>query len=126
MATTEERMEILKMIQAGKISAAEGARLLEALDESREQTSAVAPEASPTPSSRRVRILITDLSTGRQKVNVELPWNLINVGMHMGARFTPEDIDLEEVMESLQSGAEGKVVDVEDHEDNERIEVFVE
>ena len=114
------------MIQAGKINAAEGARLLEALDESREQTSAVAPEASPTPSSRRVRILITDLSTGRQKVNVELPWNLINVGMHMGARFTPEDINLEEVMESLQSGAEGKVVDVEDHEDNERIEVFVE
>ncbi len=33
MASTEERMRILMMIQEGKISASEGARLIEALDE---------------------------------------------------------------------------------------------
>jgi hypothetical protein len=59
-------------------------------------------------------------------VNIDLPWNLINVGMHMGARFTPEGIDLEEVMQALQAGTEGKIVDVEDAEDNERVEIFVE
>ena len=32
MATTEERLQILKMIEEGKISAAEGAELLRALD----------------------------------------------------------------------------------------------
>jgi hypothetical protein len=32
MASTEERMRILMMIQEGKISAEEGARLIEALD----------------------------------------------------------------------------------------------
>ncbi len=126
MATKEERMEILKMIQSGKISAEEGAQLLEALEERVEQPGALPPEAGPSQTPQRVRIHVTDLATGHQKVNVDLPWNLISVGMHMGARFTPEDINLEEVMESLQSGAEGKVVDVEDHEDNERIEVFVE
>ena len=32
MATSEERMKILKMIQEGKITASEGAELLEALE----------------------------------------------------------------------------------------------
>ena len=42
MATTEERMEILKMIQSGQISAEEGATLLKALKE--EKTPPLGPE----------------------------------------------------------------------------------
>jgi polyhydroxyalkanoate synthesis regulator phasin len=125
MATAEERMEILKMVQSGQVSAEEGARLLEAL---KEQTQ---PRPEPTPTDRtrqprRLRVRVSDLETGRSKVNIDLPWNLINVGMHMGARFAPEEIDLEEVMQALQAGTEGKIVDVEDAEDKERVEIFVE
>jgi hypothetical protein len=69
---------------------------------------------------------VSDLETGRHKVNIDLPWNLINIGMHMGARFAPEEIDLEEMMRALQTGTEGKIVDVEDAEDGERVEIFVE
>ncbi len=125
MGTTEERMEILKMIQQGQISAEEGATLLGALG--REEKPGPRP-ASPTPrpQPRRLRIRVSDLETGRHKVNINLPWNLINVGMHMGARFAPEEIDLEEVMQALQAGTEGKIVDVEDTEDKERVEIFVE
>lgn len=125
MATTEERMEILKMIQSGQISAEEGATLLAALveqDEPRLRPEPVARRQQP----RRLRIRVSDLETGRHKVNINLPWNLINVGMHMGARFAPEEIDLEEVMQALQAGTEGKIVDVEDAEDKERVEIFVE
>ncbi len=125
MATTEERMEILKMIQSGQISAEEGAALLEAMKE--EKTPPTGPEPSArTQQPRRLRIRVSDLETGRRKVNIDLPWNLINVGMHMGARFTPEGINLEEVMQALQAGTEGKIVDVEDAEDSERVEIFVE
>jgi len=125
MATAEERMEILKMVQDGQISAEEGAKLLEALQESDQ------PPARPTPPERpqqprRLRVRVSDLETGRNKVNIDLPWNLINVGMHMGARFAPQEIDLEEVMRALRSGTEGKIVDVEHAEDNERVEIFVE
>jgi polyhydroxyalkanoate synthesis regulator phasin len=125
MATAEERMEILKMVQSGQISAEEGARLLEALKEQAQ------PRPGPTPADRtqqprRLRVRVSDLETGRNKVNIDLPWNLINVGMHMGARFAPEEIDLEEVMQALQAGTEGKIVDVEDAEDKERVEIFVE
>ena len=37
MATTEERMQILKMIEEGKISAGDGAELLRALDQRQPQ-----------------------------------------------------------------------------------------
>ena len=125
MATAEERMEILKMVQNGQISAEEGATLLNALKEEAEPRPSSEPVAR-TQQPRRLRIRVSDLETGRNKVNIDLPWNLINVGMHMGARFTPEGIDLEEVMQALQAGTEGKIVDVEDAEDNERVEIFVE
>jgi len=125
MATAKERMEILKMVQSGQVSAEEGARLLEALQESAETRPGLAmPERTRQP--RRLRVRVSDLETGRNKVNIDLPWNLINVGMHMGARFAPEEIDLEEVMQALEAGTEGKIVDVEDAEDNERVEIFVE
>ena len=125
MATAEERMEILKMVQGGQVSADEGARLLEALQESEQPpVEAALPDRSQQP--RRLRVRVSDLDTGRNKVNIDLPWNLINVGMHMGAQFAPAEIDLEEVMRALQAGTEGKIVDVEDTEDNERVEIFVE
>lgn len=125
MATAKERMEILKMVQSGQVSAEEGARLLEALQKSAEaHPGPTVPERTRQP--RRLRVRVSDLETGRNKVNIDLPWNLINVGMHMGARFAPKEIDLEEVMQALEAGTEGKIVDVEDAEDNERVEIFVE
>ena len=125
MATPEERIEVLKMVQSGQISAEEGARLLEALRESDQPSDGAAPPER-SQQVRRLRVRVSDLQTGRNKVNIDLPWNLINVGMHMGARFAPEEIDLEELMQALRAGTEGKIVDVEHPEDNERVEIFVE
>ncbi len=125
MVTPEERMEILKMVQSGQVSAEEGAQLLRALKEEDEPRVSREPVVR-TQQPRRLRIRVSDLETGRNKVNINLPWNLINVGMHMGARFAPDEIDLEEVMRALQAGTEGKIVDVEDAEDKERVEIFVE
>ena len=122
MATTEERMQILKMVQDGQVTAEEAARLLEALMEKDREGDL----SSRRGRARRLRIRVSDLETGRHKVNINLPWNLINVGMHMGARFAPEEINLEEVMQVIQAGTEGKIVDVEDEEDKERVEIFVE
>jgi hypothetical protein len=122
MVTTEERMQILKMVQDGQVTAEEAARLLEALKEKDQESDLSSRREGP----RRLRIRVSDLETGRHKVNINLPWNLINVGMHMGARFAPEEIDLEEVMQVIQAGTEGKIVDVEDEEDKERVEIFVE
>lgn len=127
MATVEERMKILKMIEEGKISAEDGAKLLAALAESRKPPPP--PGMSPAGGEARwFRVRVTDLATGKPKVNVNIPMGLVNVGIKMGARFAP-GLDAEQMQamaEALKSGAVGKIVDVTDEEDGEHVEIFVE
>jgi hypothetical protein len=124
MATVEERMQILKMIEEGKISAGEGAKLLSTLG-SKKAPPPPAPGASP---ARWFRVRVTDLDTGRNKVNVNIPMGLVNVGMKMGARFVPDtaNVDFDEIAEQIRSGAHGKILEVIDEEDGEHIEIFIE
>lgn len=127
MATTEERMQILRMIEEGKISAGEGAELLRALEEKKEGGPAVEPLRGAS-RPRWFRVRVTDVETGRSKVNVNIPMGLVNVGIKMGARFAPEmeGVDYEELMDAIRSGRQGKVIDITDNEDGERVEIFVE
>ena len=126
MATTEERMKILNMIREGKISAEEGAQLLSALGDSEKPARAQSTRASGEP--RWFRVLVTDLVSGKTKVSVNIPFGLMEWGMQIGAQFAPEvaDLDFEQLKEMLESGVEGKVVDVIDEEDGEHVEIFIE
>lgn len=126
MASTEERMQILKMIEEGKISASEGADLLRALEKKGAGTTAEPLRGPSQP--RWFRVRITDVASGKNKVNVNIPMGLVHVGMKMGARFAPdmEGVDYEDLMDSIRSGRQGKVVDITDDDDGERIEIFVE
>lgn len=131
MASTEERMRILMMIQEGKISAAEGARLIEALDDLSEP--ATTPPSGPKSVSggkkpRYLRVMITDTDSGKTRVNVRLPVSLIHSGIRMGARFAPEieGLDMEDLNSWLNSGEVGQIVDIFDDEDGEHVEVFLE
>ncbi len=126
MATSEERMQILKMIEEGKISASEGAELIRALD--RDNAGKEKEPLKGASAPRWFRVRITDTSTGKDKVNVNIPMGLVNVGMKMGARFAPEieGVEFEKVTELIQSGAQGKVMDIIDNEEGERVEIFVE
>ena len=132
MASTEERMRILMMIQEGKISAAEGARLIEALEEISEPAAPASPPSAAGPAGGKkphyLRVLITDTDTGKARVNVSLPVSLINSGLRMGARFAPEieGLDMEDLNAWLNSGEIGQIVDVFDEEDGEHVEVFLE
>jgi len=119
---SEERARILQMISEGKITAEDGVRLLSALRGS-SSTSASRPGTA-----RWFRVRVTDLATGRTKVNVNLPINLIKAGIKMGARFAPDvpELDWDELVVAIQEGAAGKIIDVEDAEDGEKVEVFVE
>lgn len=125
MATAEERMKILKMVEEGRISAQEGAKLLTALSNSeRRRTSST----TTTGQAKWFRVRVAELNSGRNKVNVSLPMSLVNVGIKMGARLAPdvEGLDFDEIMEAIRSGAQGKIVDVVDKEGDERIEIFIE
>jgi hypothetical protein len=123
----EERLQILNLIQSGQITAEEGARLLKALTEREAESPAEELEAdSPGKSTRWIRIRVSNLKTGQQKVDMRMPWSLISVGLNMGARFSQREICVDELAEVVQSGAEGKIVDIRDEEENERVEIIVE
>ncbi len=127
MPTTEERMKILKMIQEGKITAEEGAKLLAALRESRGKT--VRPGSAPVGGNRGwLRVRVTDMASGRTKVNVNLPLGLMDAGLRIGAQYAPElqGLDLQQLITEIRSGASGKIIDVIDEEDGEHVEIFVE
>ncbi len=127
MATTEERMQILNMVAEGKISAEDGAKLLSALEPDRKSRGVPSPPGAPT-AARWFRVRVTDLETGRNKVNVNLPMSLVDVGTRMGARFAPEleGIDFADIIEQIKGGAQGKIIEVEDAEGGERVEIYVE
>lgn len=126
MANADERMKILKMIEDGKISAEDGAKLLAALSEGRRGPGGGSP---PRPGAGRwLRIRVTDIVTGRSKAAVQIPLGLIDAGMKIGAHFAPEveGVDMSYVMEALHSGMTGKIIDVTDDEDGEHVEIYVE
>jgi hypothetical protein len=126
MATTgEERLKILHMLEEEKITAEEATGLLRALEGGGRTAS-----TGPAQGGRRqfLRIQVTDLSSGSAKVNVTVPMGLVSAGLRMAQRFAPEfnDFDMAELEELLASGADGKIVEVMDEEDNERVEIYVE
>ena len=123
MTTAEERMKILKMIQEKKITAEEGAKLLAALGKSEQKQSTPAEGES-----HWLRVRLTDLDSGKASVNINLPMGLVNVGLKMGARFVPnvEGIHAEELAEALRQGMTGKIMDILDEEEGQRVEVYVE
>ena len=123
MATTEERLRILKMIQNGQVSVEEGARLLEALKDKERLQEQSRPQSTGK-GPRQFHIRVTDLETGRQTIDMHLPWSLVNVGINMGARFTREEISVEDLVEAVQAGVEGRIMDLVD--ETERVEILVE
>ena len=126
MASAEERMQILKMIEEGKITAAEGAELLRALDRDSQNPKAEPLKGASAP--RWFRVRITDTNSGKTKVNVNIPMSLVQVGIKMGARFAPgvETEQMEMIAEALKAGQMGKIVEVDDEESGEHVEIFVE
>jgi hypothetical protein len=125
MANAEERMKILKMVEEGKVTAEEGAKLLAALTDGRR---AAAGSGRGVGGGRWLRIRVTDIASGRSKASVQIPLGLIDAGMKIGAHFAPEveGVDMAHVMDAVRSGMTGKIIDVTDDEDGEHVEIYVE
>lgn len=135
MSTVDERTEILRRVETGQINAAEGLKLLNALERPAAQPApapeppapAAPPAASPL-TMRWVNVRVTNLTTQAPKVNVRLPLGLIRLGLNVGRRYAPElnDIDWDDLLDQVKRGANGRLVEVEDLADNERVEILVE
>lgn len=119
----EEKLQILKMIEEGKITSSEGVELLNALEEREEKI-------VKTEDAKWLRVRVNG-EDGKQKVNVNIPISLIDIGLKISTKYHTEledqlgGIDLSEIIKAVKDGAEGKLVEVED-ENGDKVEVFVE
>lgn len=122
---SQEKLQILNMVKEGKISADEGVKLLDAL-ENNENDSGINPRKGK---HFRIRVLVPDEET---KVNVTLPISLLKVGVKIASKFSPElkeaglsEDTLEDILKSIDSEEIGKIVEV-DTEDGTKVEITVE
>ncbi len=128
MSNSNERTEILRLVETGKLTATEGIQMLNAMDKAPRLAPPVQPPQPPISTKGRwLRIRVTNLTTQAPKVNVNLPLGLVSAGLRIGQRYAPElhGIDWDNLLDEIQQGANGKLVEVEDQDDNERVEIFV-
>jgi len=116
------RIEILKMVESGQLSAAEAAAKLSP------PPKPALKLTTPTGQPRWFRVRVFNLDTRQPKVTVNLPMSWVQVGLSIGSRFAPEvdGLDWQEIASALNDETLGKIVEVEDLEKRERVEVYVE
>jgi hypothetical protein len=118
---SQEKLRVLELIQEGKVSAAEGLELLQAMDSG----------VKETPDGRVDRAFRVKVDGDKTKVNVNIPMRLVRVAskfMGWGMNFIPpearsemdkrgidlSEIDLKELVDLIDQGlVDGKLVDVE-------------
>ena len=125
MASSEERMKILRMIEEGKLKPEEGARLLAALVENQKTPPRRPVTRRSGEGARWLRVRVTDTVSGKAKATVNLPLGLLDVGLNIAAKYAP-DVAFDELVEAINAGAHGKIIEVFDEEDGEHIEIFIE
>ena len=110
---SDDRLRILEMIASKTITAQEGAELLKAVDQADKQL-AVQPKKNAF-KMFKVKVLSAD----GDKVNVQIPIEFAKVALRSGKGFMKIDqienfdFDVEAILEMIDSGALGKIVDVE-------------
>jgi polyhydroxyalkanoate synthesis regulator phasin len=122
---SQERMQILEMVEEGKINTKDAMELLDALERN---TELIKPKTDAKWLKIRVRTM-----DDNPKVNVNIPISLVEAGLKLAKKFDPkleesgrDQIDLDEIIEAVKNGAEGKLVDVEDEENQTKVQIFVE
>jgi hypothetical protein len=121
---SEERMRILKLLEEGKITADEAAKLLAAV----ETSGAKAPGGA----TRKVlHIEIQGEGDEKPKVNVNVPLELIRVALSMipaeaKKKIEEKGIDLDNIASLIETGVEGRIVEVEHEKKNGKERIIVE
>jgi len=121
----DDKLRILEMIENKTITAAEGAELLKALDKTGDK-------AILRPKKEAFKMFkIKVLSADGDKVNVQIPIEFAKVALRNGKGFMKFDqiddldLDIEAILEMIDSGMLGKIVDIESA-DGDIVEIIIE
>lgn len=125
----DDKMQILTMIEEGKITASEGASLLEALESDNNFEIIDENNSNENPKFLKIKVIEPNDKT---KVNVKLPIGLISIGLKFAEKFSPEfkeaglkEEDINELLAAIQEGEVGNIVEV-DSEDGTKVDITIE
>jgi len=126
-ASKDERDRILQLVEIGRVSATQAAELLDTLDA---QNEILSERPAGQKQNRTVRLRATSLQTKRNKMymTAAVPIGLIKVALRMGGQLIPQlsNIVVDDLLRAIDSGATGRLLDLQDLENGERLEIFVE
>ena len=133
---TDEKLRILKMVETGTITASQAAELLSSLPEEPTTEEPTIKEGS-APQAKWIKILVTNRDTGKNKVNLRIPlklfpWKLmekglfINISDKVDQDGTAYQFDKELVMQMINNGEPGVIIDVDDEDDDEKVLITLE
>ncbi len=131
MAQEADRLMILELLEKGKITSEEAAKLLASLNTGDRMDTATTVDPSVENNDRPrqahwMRIRVTEASTGKRKFNLLLPIFFMKFGISFTGRRVKTDeerVGLEAGREFFKNAVKGKFVDVSDPEDDERVEI---
>ncbi|MEE9593779.1 MAG: hypothetical protein V3V92_00085 [Candidatus Hydrothermarchaeales archaeon] len=84
-------------------------------------------EAEPK-DGKMLRIKISDLRSGVQKLNIGIPFNFIKMGISVASQMIPmlKGVNIEELTKAIEEGESGKVIELEELEKGHKIEIYIE
>ena len=122
---SDDRLRILEMIEKRVITAAEGAELLKAVDDS-------TVNSIESPKKQAFKMFkIKVLSADGDKVNVQIPLEFAKIALKNGKGFMKIDqlqdmnLDIDMILEMIEQGSLGKIVDIESA-DGDIVEIVIE
>lgn len=132
VATKDERDRILQLVESGQLNAQEASELFEVLEGEQERYTEQRTLASKR--DRLLRIRATNLSpharSGQQRLHMSatMPVSLVRASLRLGTQILPQlkSNSVEDLLRALESGASGRLLDLHDLENGERVEIFVE
>jgi hypothetical protein len=124
---TSPNAQILNLLADGQISPEEAAARMRGEPASSAAPAGAAPQAPASLGNRWLHIRVTDVHTGRPRVNVNLPLTWVALGLQLGSRHVAQlnGVDLGDLLDQIRAGANGRLIEVEDLDDGERVEIFV-
>ena len=119
---SEEKIRILKRVEERKISTEEAMKLLDASEE----------KTTPKKGAKWLKVRVRTMDD-KPKVNVNIPLSLARVGLKLSKTFNPklkesslDQLNVDDIINHVKDGADGKIVDVEDEENQTKVKVYVE
>ncbi len=135
------RSEILQKLSTGEISVEEATRLLEGQrsqpepeaekPQEPEAARGAAKETSPQEPTKGIaqakwlHVRVSDSGSDKDRVRVNIPIGVLRAGAWFGSRWAAKFGFWDDVVDALDRGAMGTLVEVEDIESGERVHIYV-